>query len=296
MIRAAHSGRAFLEAVAVDSGERDTLSIWWLGQSGFLLSLGGSRVILDPYLSDSLTRKYEGTARPHIRMSELVIEPRELTGISLVTSSHAHTDHLDAETLSPLMLGNPEMQMVIPEANRALVAERLGCERMWPIGLDDGQEVDVAGWRLSGVAAAHNTIERDAEGRCLYLGFILRRHGWTIYHSGDTLMYPGLAKRLREAGPVDVAFLPINGNRPERGVAGNLDGREAAALAAEIGAGLVIPHHFWMFTFNTADPEEMFVPECERLGVAYRVLGMGERLEIDRSGLLGGAGETNVRA
>ena len=70
--------------------------------------------------------------------------------------------------------------------------------------------------------------------------------------------------------------MPINGRAPERRVAGNLWGHEAASLAREIGARVVIPCHYDLFTFNTATPEE-FVAECERLGQAYRVLEAGER-------------------
>ena len=47
--------------------------------------------------------------------------------------------------------------------------------------------------------------------------------------------------------------LPINGRAPERRVAGNLSGAEAARLAKSIGARLVIPCHYEMFEFNTAD-------------------------------------------
>jgi len=35
-----------------------------------------------------------------------------------------------------------------------------------------------------------------------------------------------------------------------------------------------------MFEFNTADPREQFIPECERLGQAYKVLRAGERLTL----------------
>ena len=30
------------------------------------------------------------------------------------------------------------MKFIIPEANRAFVADRLGCDPLWPIGMDDG--------------------------------------------------------------------------------------------------------------------------------------------------------------
>ena len=74
---------------------------------------------------------------------------------------------------------------------------------------------------------------------------------------------------------IDVALLPINGDRPERRVAGNLDGRQAAQLAHAIGARCVIPCHFDLFEFNTASPDE-FVAECRRLGQPYRLLRNGE--------------------
>ncbi len=74
--------------------------LWWLGQSGFLLQWQGIHVLLDPYLSDSLTKKYSQTDKPHVRMTELVIDPARLSFVDIVTSTHNHTDHLDAETLS----------------------------------------------------------------------------------------------------------------------------------------------------------------------------------------------------
>ena len=60
-----------------------------------------------------------------------------------------------------------------------------------------------------------------------------------------------------------------------------MSGREAAWLAKEIGARVVIPCHYDMFEFNTADPYAEFVPECERLGQGYRVLRLGERWSSD---------------
>lgn len=104
-----------------------------------------------------------------------------------------------------------------------------------------------------------------------------------MYHSGDTLLYGGMADRLRPFA-VDVALLPINGRAPERRVAGNLSGREAAELAKAMGARLVIPCHYEMFTFNTVDPVE-FVAAAQDIGQPYRVLKCGERwdsAEIER--------------
>lgn len=269
----------FLADVARFPDAPDELRLWWLGQSGFLVRHQGSLLLLDPYLSDSLTRKYAATDKPHVRMTARVIAPDALPEIAVVTSSHNHTDHLDAETLVPLFTQHPGAQFVIPEANRAFVSERLDCEENWPIGLDDGLSATVAGWTITGIAAAHNELQRDSAGRHHFLGYIIRRGPWTLYHSGDTLLYEGLTDTLLEYA-VDVAFVPINGNRPERRVAGNLDGREAAQLAHDIGARVAIPHHFEMFAFNTADPRDLFIPECERLSQPYRVLRGGEGFRL----------------
>jgi len=79
--------------------DKSNFYLWWLGQSGFLLQWNEKRILTDPYLSDSLTKKYAATDKPHTRVSELVLSPDLLKNISIVTSSHNHTDHLDAETL-----------------------------------------------------------------------------------------------------------------------------------------------------------------------------------------------------
>ena len=275
--------------------------LWWLGQSGFLLLTRAGTVLFDPYLSDSLTRKYAVTDKPHTRVTERVIAPERLTGIDVITSSHNHTDHLDAETLRPLLAANPQAKLVIPRANRDFVRERLG--RKFPltpalspsegeredmrsfrpnaydlVEVDAGECVRVAGMEFHGIPAAHNTVERDEQGRCRFLGYVVRVGGITIYHSGDTLMHAGLIPALKPFR-VDVALVPINGNKPERRVAGNLNGREAAALSHAIGARLAIPHHFDMFAFNTEPPDE-FEAVCRELGQPFRVLQNGEGLDL----------------
>lgn len=269
---------AFLADVAQARQERDRLHLWWLGQSGFLVAHEGRCALLDPYLSDSLTAKYAGSDKPHVRMTRRVIDPRRLDFIDVVSSSHAHTDHLDADTLRPLMDANPDLLLVIPEANREVVARRLNVATTLPIGVNDGATVSAGGFSFTGVPAAHETVERDDKGRCRFLGYVVRAGRWTIYHSGDTVLYDGMVDRLREFR-IDVALLPINGRAPERRVAGNLSGPEAARLAHDVGAALVVPCHYEMFEFNTASPAE-FVAECRRLDQPHRLLRAGERLTL----------------
>lgn len=275
MIQPQLQDEAFLDDVT--RARRDApedLHLWWLGQSGFLVQWHGRHLLLDPYLSDSLTRKYAGTDRPHVRMTEQVVAPERLTFIDVVTSSHNHTDHLDAATLRPLLQANPRIELVIPEANRELVANRLEVVVEMPRGLEAGQSVALAGFTLHAVPAAHNRLEQDDSGRHKFLGYVVQAGPWTIYHSGDTLRYDAMLDRLTRQ-PVDVALLPINGDDPARGVAGNLDGPQAAQLARDMNARLVIPCHYDMFEFNTADPAA-FAEACRGLGQPFRILRAGE--------------------
>ena len=277
----AYSSGIELQQQILDSksqATKDHFDIWWLGQSGFLIQWNATLVLFDPYLSDSLTKKYVGTPKPHVRMSELVITPELLDHIDIVSSSHNHTDHLDAETLNPILNSNPGISFIIPEANRSFVCDRLKCEKDVPIGLNDGQKITLKGFTYNGVPAAHNTIERDELGQCKFMGFVVQFGKWAIYHSGDTLLYDNMIDILRPF-KIDVAFLPINGNDPARGVAGNLNAQEAATLGKDIKARLVIPHHYHMFEFNTADPDD-FARNAENEKQDYRILKLGERLHF----------------
>jgi len=254
--------------------EKEGFRLWWLGQSGYLLQWNGKRILIDPYLSDSLTKKYTETEKPHVRMSELVVQPELWKNISVVTSSHIHTDHLDAETLIPILKNNPNIKFIIPEANRAFVANRVQCDIDFPIGMNEGFKHTVDGFTFIGIPAKHNELARDENGNCKFMGFIIQFGKYSIYHSGDTLWFDGMAELLKPFN-VDVAILPINGNKPERKVAGNLDCQEAVALGTAISADVVIPCHYDMFTFNTADVAD-FVAEAQKLGQGYNVLKGGE--------------------
>jgi L-ascorbate metabolism protein UlaG (beta-lactamase superfamily) len=260
--------------------DNNNFHLWWLGQSGFLLQWNGKKILIDPYLSDSLTKKYAASDKPHTRISELVVRPELLKNISIVTSSHNHTDHLDAETLLPVFKNNPGIKFIIPEANRYFVAERVKCEKEFPFGLNDGKSVTLEGFTFHGIPAKHNEIERDENGNCRYMGYVIEFGNYKIYHSGDTLWFDEMVDLLKPF-TVDVALLPINGNDPARKVAGNLNCREAAELAKAINAQCVIPCHYDMFSFNTADVNN-FINESEKINQLYFILKGGEHFKFPK--------------
>jgi L-ascorbate metabolism protein UlaG (beta-lactamase superfamily) len=223
--------------------------IAWLGQAGFIVRAGRERILIDPYLSNSLEEKYRGTDRPHPRMMPPPITVPELAGVEWVLCTHRHTDHMDGQTLSQIADLNPACRFVVPRAELDhAVALGLPPERLVPI--DAGEELE-AGIVIKAVPAAHESLENNERGEHRYLGYILRLPQVTIYHSGDTVPYEGLAKRLAHE-EIGIALLPVNGRG--KGVAGNLTFDEAVALCREARIPEMIPHHFGMFAFNTIDP------------------------------------------
>jgi len=274
MIEPVLSDDAFLADVRAVRGYPG-LHLWWLGQSGFLLHHEGRFALLDPYLSESLTTKYANTDKPHERMTRRVVDPAKLSFVHVVSSSHNHTDHLDPDTIKPILAANPKLKLVVPEANREFVAQRLGVPLNMPDGVEDGMSVKAGGFDFHGVPAAHERRELDDLGRDRFMGYVVKAGRFNVYHSGDTVLYDGMVEKLSQFD-IHVALLPVNGRSPERRVAGNLDGREAAQLAKYIGAAVAIPCHYEMFQFNTESPDR-FMAECENLGQPYKVLRAGER-------------------
>ena len=279
MIKPLLQDNDFLEDVFRAKRRSDQLHLWWLGQSGFLIQWRGRHLLIDPYLSDSLTKKYAGTDKPHVRMTERVIEPERLDFVDVVTSSHNHTDHLDGETLIPLWKANPDLKVIVSRANLDFAAERLRVapEKLTPIQ-SDGEAIRIDPFVFYALPSAHELLEPDQHGNHRFIGFIVKVGKWTIYHSGDCVPYEGLVNRLRH-WEIDLALLPINGRDPARGVSGNFSAEEAAQLGRQIRAGLVIPCHYEMFEFNTASPEA-FKKVAKRMELLYHVLKCGERLDL----------------
>jgi len=279
MIKPILQDDAFLEDVFRAKQNTNQLHLWWLGQSGFLIQWQGHHLLLDPYLSDSLTKKYAETNKPHVRMTERVIAPERLDFVDVVTCSHNHTDHLDGDTLIPLIKANPILTVIVPRANLNFAADRLQVlpERLTPIRAD-GEAIKIDPFTFYAIPSAHETLEQDENGDHRFVGLIVQVGKWTIYHSGDCVPYDGLADRLQN-WKIDIALLPINGRDPGRGVPGNFTAEEAALLGKEIHAEMIIPCHYEMFEFNSISPRG-FVESAEKIGQRYQLLKCGERLDF----------------
>jgi L-ascorbate metabolism protein UlaG (beta-lactamase superfamily) len=235
---------------AVASGQ---VALTWLGQAGFLIGGSGGVVAVDPFLSD-----HPG------RLLPAPVRPADLSFVDAVLCTHEHLDHLDLPTVTALVAAAPQVKVIVP-APIAETAAAAGVPETALVPAVPGTPVELPATTVHPVPACHGVDVADAynfgpvAGEYRYLGYVLDVGGMRVFHAGDTLWYEGMPERLRALG-VEVALLPINGRDPVRerdNVVGNLDHREAALLAAEAGARVVVPMHYEMMRGNRGFPAHL---------------------------------------
>jgi L-ascorbate 6-phosphate lactonase len=233
-----------LESLARRDVPPGSVKLVWLGQASFALRLGGTTALIDPFLS----------AHPE-RLVPPPFAASDARDVDLVLITHDHVDHLDDEAVRGIAAASPHAVFVVPEDVVGRVRE-LGVDGDRVCGLTPEGRTEVGDVCVDAVPAAHGETIEDAYRLGPFLGYVLSAGGARVYHAGDTVPFDGLVERLG-ALDVQLALLPINGRDAEReaqGIVGNLDAREAAQLAADIGALAAVPMHWDMFASNPGDP------------------------------------------
>jgi len=246
-------------AARLADGPGDGVSLYWLGQAGFVIDAHGKRIVIDPYLSDSLAVKYRNTPFSHERMAPAPLAADQLGRVDLVLCTHHHTDHMDGETLNLLAKRLPGLKFVVPAASGELAMQRIGVDASRLIDVDAGDRRHIGALELQVMRAAHETLERDDGGRYRFLGYGMIFGNARILHSGDTIPFEGQDEDITAFEP-DLALLPVNGRSEalkQAGFAGNLTLTEAIALCDRCVIGAMIAHHYGMFAFNTITPGEI---------------------------------------
>ena len=246
-----------IENTEVSAG---SVALFWLGQAGFVCkSSGGKIVYIDAYLSELVERRLGVQFK---RMMSIPIAPEDVIA-DLVVSTHDHPDHLDTDAI-PIIAQNPRTRFAGP-IECVQEYRRLGIPEERILEICEGTELVLEGFGLTAVYADHGDLAPNA------VGVVLEFDGIRVYHAGDTAYRPERMQEVIELRP-EIALLPING------AYGNLNPEEAARLAHDLQAKVVIPSHFWMFPKHNGDPGA-FLEACERLAPEVEAVLMcqGER-------------------
>ncbi len=211
------------------------MKVIWLGQGGFLAEMNGKKIIIDPYLSDSV-RKINPLNRRRVAVNEdfFKICP------DFIVLTHNHLDHTDPETLEKYLKEDSAVT-VLASKNAWDTARKFGGNNNY-VMLNRHTVWTEYGIRFEAVRAEHSddfavgVIIDDGENR--------------IYITGDTLYNEEIFADIPQG--IDVLFLPVNG------VGNNMNFADAAAFAKRVNATKVVPMHFGMF--DELNPEEL---DCE---------------------------------
>lgn len=195
-----------------------------LGQAGLLFDLDGVRVMVDPYLSNSVERlEPKNYRRQPIDESFFDIKP------DILVLTHNHLDHTDPETLKKLFSRHNGI-CVLASGNAWQTVRKFGGDNNY-IMFNRGTVWTEKGIRFEAIHAEHSDDKA--------VGVIISYDGKNYYITGDTLYNKKVIKDINV--PIDVVFLPING------VGNNMNMTDAAQFAREIKAKTAVPVHFGMF-------------------------------------------------
>ncbi len=234
-----------------------SLSIWWLGQEGYVIKSPDLVIYIDPYLSSYAEQITLGKPNEHIRMMQTPIQPEEVINADLVICTHDHADHIDPESIPIISLSSEKAKFVVPEcAQQTLLDFDISEERIHTLKGND--VLTISGIKIVAVPAKHERFDKDEIKGYPYLSYIIMIEGLNLLHAGDTIPYKGQLEKFRP-NEIDLAFVPINGRdkfRHDLDFEGNFDCTEAVDFALGVEAGLTIPMHYNMFSINTGDVEE----------------------------------------
>ena len=199
------------------------MKITWLGQAGLLFETNTVKIMIDPYLSDSVERINPKNFRRVPVKKELFD-----LDIDVLIFTHNHLDHYDPETANRFLAAGKNILCLSPKS----VWQNL--DRSTDnnfVQFDRHTEWTFGEIRFTAVKAVHSDD--------FAIGVVIEYRDKKYYVTGDTLYNSEIFMDLPEN--INTVFLPVNG------VGNNMNEADAFRFAQQIGANHAVPLHFGMF-------------------------------------------------
>ncbi|MDL2229785.1 MBL fold metallo-hydrolase [Treponema sp. OttesenSCG-928-L16] len=277
-------GEELLSEIRLSRPGPDTAMLWFLGQCGFVIKIGGTVLYIDVILNDLLDDK--GQSR---RRYPPPFPPGAAQAVDYYLCTHDHIDHLNPETIVPLSKANPLAKFIVPAPVRNVLLDAgIPEERILAAKPGAVLHAESGDAEIIPLAAAHTDYSYDETGASFFLCYIIKGSGCTVFHAGDTIVRPELIETLKRNGPLDIAILPINGSdweRTAKGIIGNMGVCDAVKLARAVNADMTIPVHYDMMPVNGENPAlfaDCMYRECP--SKKFHIFALGEAFMYSKKG------------
>lgn len=216
------------------------MKITWLGQAGLLFETEGKKIVVDPYLSNSV-EKIEPHNKRRVAVDErfLKIKP------NIILLTHNHLDHTDPDTLKHYLTEDSDI-CVLASGNAWSTVRKFGGNNNY-VMFNRHTRWTEDGIKFTAVKAEHSDT-------CA-IGIIIEAENKKYYITGDTLYNDEIFEDLPQ--DIDYVFIAVNG----RG--NNMNFCDAKAFCEKIGAK-AIPLHCGLFDnlgMNKFEYKNKTVPE-----------------------------------
>jgi L-ascorbate metabolism protein UlaG (beta-lactamase superfamily) len=210
------AGIAALAAPEIASG-----ALVHVGHSTHLLSVGGARMLTDPWFHDPAFGAMAHLGGP-------AVPPEEIGPLDAILVSHDHPDHIDARAADRL-----DKRAVAVVATSELAARMRGLGFASAVVLAPWQAIELGGARVSAVPGVHDVYE---------VGFIIEGAGHRVYFAGDTRLFDELPAIAERFAPT-FAILPVDGTRITGGDLHVMTPEDAVEAARTLGVRAAMPSH-----------------------------------------------------
>jgi L-ascorbate 6-phosphate lactonase len=214
------------------------MKITWIGQGGLLFDIDGFKVLVDPYLSNSVQKiEPKNKRRVPVKRKFLKVKP------NLIILTHSHLDHTDPETLKYYLKDETVTVLASYNAWKTVRETFKGSNNY--VMFNAGTSWTENGVTFKAVYAEHSDFYA--------IGVIFTVNGKTYYVAGDTLYNEKVFASITDK--IDYCFIPVNG----RG--NNMNFTEGKEFVKRLGA-TAIPIHCGLFdniNLNDFDYENKIV-------------------------------------
>jgi L-ascorbate metabolism protein UlaG (beta-lactamase superfamily) len=167
-----------LAAGCGDNAQKGALEVTYVGNEGFLVSMGGTKVLVDAL---PRSRYYVNPSDSLITAMMKGVPPFDAIDYFLVT--HDHPDHFNAERVSRFLLSHPDAELIASSEACSKLNEETGVGS-GRAGLDLalGQRQTIRGERAEIVVLR---LDHGSGAEISNLAFVVRSNGYTFVHVGD---------------------------------------------------------------------------------------------------------------